>query len=216
MILGLKFVSAAVQWGHCRSIQRDSPHWIHHGTAANWPTLKVYRKRIKGKSSHFPLNHDFQWEEKCQPAGLSFVVCFQEISNHLEPFDDPAVLIGISALFWGVALQSSFLGFRQIKIRNPFLNRRKSKVWSNHRTLKVLLEASWVFPKIGVPQNGWFVMENPIKMDDLGDTIIFGNTQLMPRYLKWCCSLRCTNPTETEKFHVVDMSTCLTKIGISL
>ena len=26
----------------------------------------------------------------------------------------------------------------------------------------------WVFPKIGVPENGWFVVENPIKMDDLG------------------------------------------------
>ena len=26
----------------------------------------------------------------------------------------------------------------------------------------------WVFPKIAVPQNGWFVMEHPIKMDDLG------------------------------------------------
>ena len=26
----------------------------------------------------------------------------------------------------------------------------------------------WVFPKIGVPQNGLFIMENPIKMDDLG------------------------------------------------
>ena len=26
----------------------------------------------------------------------------------------------------------------------------------------------WVFPKIGVPQNGWLNMENPIKMDDLG------------------------------------------------
>ena len=26
----------------------------------------------------------------------------------------------------------------------------------------------WVFPKIGVPQNGWFIRENSIKMDDLG------------------------------------------------
>ena len=26
----------------------------------------------------------------------------------------------------------------------------------------------WVFPKIGIPQNGWFTMENLIKMDDLG------------------------------------------------
>ena len=26
----------------------------------------------------------------------------------------------------------------------------------------------WVFPKIVVPQNGWFTMENPIKMADLG------------------------------------------------
>ena len=30
------------------------------------------------------------------------------------------------------------------------------------------LVGKWVFPKIGVPQNGWFVMKNPIKMDDLG------------------------------------------------
>ena len=26
----------------------------------------------------------------------------------------------------------------------------------------------WMFPKIVVPQNGWFTIENPIKMDDLG------------------------------------------------
>ena len=26
----------------------------------------------------------------------------------------------------------------------------------------------WVFPKIGVPQNGWFTIENHIEMDDLG------------------------------------------------
>ena len=34
----------------------------------------------------------------------------------------------------------------------------------------------WVFPKIGVPKHGWFIMENPIKMDDLGGKpTIFGN-----------------------------------------
>ena len=34
---------------------------------------------------------------------------------------------------------------------------------------KLVVNASCrVFPKIVVPQNGWFLMENPIKMDDLG------------------------------------------------
>ena len=35
------------------------------------------------------------------------------------------------------------------------------------------LKDVWVFPKIRVPQNGWFIMENPIKMGWFGGTTIF-------------------------------------------
>ena len=42
---------------------------------------------------------------------------------------------------------------------------------SSNGRATMLLESqfTWLmFPKIGVPQNAWFIMENPIKMDDLG------------------------------------------------
>ena len=49
-----------------------------------------------------------------------------------------------------------------------------------------MVEHIWVFPKIAVPQNGWFIMENHIKMDDLGVPIIFGNTHILETQPSGC------------------------------
>ena len=50
------------------------------------------------------------------------------------------------------------------------------------KQLKNEVESSLVFPNIGVPQNGWFMRENPVRIDDLGVPLFFGNTQFYRRH----------------------------------
>ena len=46
--------------------------------------------------------------------------------------------------------------------------KNSSTVGKQHGKMIPSTVSIWVFPKIVVPQNGWFIVENPIKMDDLG------------------------------------------------
>ena len=47
-------------------------------------------------------------------------------------------------------------------------NRLKTASFKNPKKNIYIYIYIWAFPKIGIPQNAWFIMENPIKMDDLG------------------------------------------------
>ena len=62
----------------------------------------------------------------------------------------------------------------------------------------MFLPTTWVFPKIVVPQNGWFIRENPINMDYLGVPLFLEKPTFLRRSLLWS-TLYCWRSTLT--FH---------------
>ena len=63
----------------------------------------------------------------------------------------------------------SSLRMRAASSSNPWMSDFYSNLGpATENTTKSDMTLTWWFPKIGVPQNGWFIMENSIKMDDLG------------------------------------------------
>ena len=81
-------------------------------------------------------------------------------TNHLQGFNHH-IITGTSALSRPV-----------VGPKAPGVNRQRKglvvKVEAHKWRCNFHMRYIWVFPKIGVPQNGRFIMENPIKMDDLG------------------------------------------------
>ena len=45
-----------------------------------------------------------------------------------------------------------------------------------------------MFPKIGVPENGWFIVETHIKVDDLGVPLFLEIPICMPTKLQLNCN----------------------------
>ena len=95
----------------------------------------------------------------------------------------PTFTIKINQMLYDIYIYHTWIPWViDVCLNSSTENRRTIRCWNLFDCKKSIhllhFSSMWVFPKIAIPQNGWFLMENPIKMDDLGVPIIFGNTHV--------------------------------------
>ena len=90
---------------------------------------------------------------------------WQCISKHCRNFACHYALQNLRISFYAAFRQGKGRQGLQKRMEKHMTGPCERVAW---RHSKSTVYVGWMFPKIGVPQNGWFIMENPIKMNDLG------------------------------------------------
>ena len=112
-------------------------------------------------------SHPEKGLEVQHPAFSSGPWCFSTTKNNgYFGMSNPLV----SQVWWWCLTLPKFNSeiFPSTDTQNPI---GKTIVFQSHH----FAGSMWVIPKIVVPQNGWFILENPIKNGCFGGTTILGN-----------------------------------------